>query len=132
MTALIPSSALPQKSKRAPTARDIKARGKREAKRSASPLVSTPTKGLGLKGRNTHRITPFSGLDLNFDSYQGRRASRLPLAFISRAVGAVLRLLGQSRTGNSEEFSLRRSEMSQFLRHRWRSFGARSVDQPKL
>src|SRR5215213_10828354 len=61
MTALIPSSALPQKSKRAPTARDIKARGKREAKRSASPLVSTPTKGLGLKGRNTHRITPFQG-----------------------------------------------------------------------
>src|SRR5215204_4018712 len=34
-----------------------------------------------------------SGLDLNFDLYQGRRASRLPLAFISRAVGAVLRLL---------------------------------------
>jgi len=29
--------------------------------RSASPLVSTPTKGLGLKGRNTHRITPFQG-----------------------------------------------------------------------
>src|SRR5215204_1090162 len=61
--------------KRAPTARDIKARGKREAKRSASPLVSTQRKGLGLKGRN---ISPFSGLDLNFDSLPG--ATRFALA----------------------------------------------------
>src|SRR5215204_1078761 len=68
-------SALPQKSKRAPTARDIKARGKREAKRSASPLVSTQRKGLRLKGRN---ISPFSGLDLNFDSLPG--ATRFALA----------------------------------------------------
>ena len=73
----------------APKARNMKARGKREAKQSASPLVSTLTKGLGLKGRNMHRITPFQGLDLNFDVvYQGRRAPRLPLALIFRAVGA--------------------------------------------
>src|SRR5215213_6586924 len=57
------SLALPEKSKRAPTARDIKARGKREAKRSASPLVSTPTKGLGLKGRNICAVSrPFRAL----------------------------------------------------------------------
>jgi hypothetical protein len=40
----------------------MKARGKREAKRSASPLVAKRAKYQGLKGRNiSHRITPFQG-----------------------------------------------------------------------
>gem|GEM_PF-2685745 len=45
----------------APTARNMKARGKREAKRSASPLVTNCTRYRGLKGRNTQVITPFQG-----------------------------------------------------------------------
>jgi len=50
------------KSIRAPKARNMTARGKREAKRSASPLVKYPKRGQGLKGRNKRRtITPFQG-----------------------------------------------------------------------
>jgi len=44
----------------APKARNMKARGKREAKLSASPLVIQQTKGRGLKGRNTRaEFRPF-------------------------------------------------------------------------
>ena len=57
----------------------MKARGKREAKRSASPLVKSPKPGEGLKGRNRRRlITPFQGWSLVLLCYQGRRA---PLRF---------------------------------------------------
>jgi len=38
---------------KAPKARDMTARGKREAKRNASPLVKESNIGLALKGRNT-------------------------------------------------------------------------------
>ena len=65
---------------KAPTARNIKARGKRVAKRGASPLVIAGPRGL--KGRNMQVFRPFR-------AGQGRRASRLPLAFIFRAFGAT-------------------------------------------
>jgi len=56
--------------------------------RSASPLVKGfPRRAQGLKGRNS--ITPFQGWRAVFlIRYQGRRASRLPLAIIFRAFGA--------------------------------------------
>jgi len=45
---------------KAPTARHIKARGKREAKRSASPLVTWTIQHEGLKGRNKRtQFRPF-------------------------------------------------------------------------
>ena len=46
---------------RAPKARNMKARGKRGAKRNASPLVKRLVGGEGLKGRNFNSITPFQG-----------------------------------------------------------------------
>jgi len=42
----------------------------------------------GLKGRNS--IPPFQGWALISIRYQGRRASRLPLAIVLRAFGAFL------------------------------------------
>src|SRR5215213_7415538 len=81
---LVRRLALPQKSKRAPTARDIKARGKREAKRSASPLGSTPTKGLGLKGRNTDRIRPFRAGSEFYSLPGATRFALAPGFYISR------------------------------------------------
>ena len=59
--------------KTAPTARYIKARGKREARR---PWLVTPKKGQGLKGRNI--IPPFQGLTLFFILLPG--ATRYALA----------------------------------------------------
>jgi len=76
---------------RAPKARNMKARGKREARR---PWSSNQERDQGLKGRNIRRgISPFQGSTHFFDRIQGRRArfaSRLPLAFIFRAFGAAL------------------------------------------
>ncbi len=64
----------------------MKARGKREARR---PGLFNMRRS-GLKGRNTRGITPCQGwVEFRF-VYQGRRASRLPLAFIFRAFGAAL------------------------------------------
>jgi hypothetical protein len=72
---------------RAPKARNMKARGKRKARRPWSKL---PKKVRGLKGRDTAVSRPFrAGALFNF-CHQGRRASRLPLAFIFRAFGAVI------------------------------------------
>ena len=75
--------------KRAPTARYIKAQGKREARR---PGLPTSKRYQGLKGRHNPRaITPFQGWNLLLIATRGdalRFASRLPLAVISRAVGA--------------------------------------------
>jgi hypothetical protein len=64
----------------------MKARGKREARRpwfiqDASFRPEGPKYAGG--------ITPLSGLGAFLFVYQGRRASRLPLAFIFRAFGAV-------------------------------------------
>src|SRR6185503_11440024 len=60
---------------RAPTARYIKAQGKREARR---PGFTTSTRDRGLKGRNTQGISPFQGWNVLIVCYQGRRA---PLRF---------------------------------------------------
>jgi len=76
--------------KRAPTARYIKAQGKREARRPGLPPAR---KTQGLKGRNTQGITPFQGWNIWLSVTRGdalRFASRLPLAVIFRAVGAPL------------------------------------------
>ena len=63
-----------------------------EAERIA-PGHQAHTENQGLKGRNTEAITPFQGWT-RFDCfYQGRRASRLPLAFIFRAFGASILIL---------------------------------------
>jgi len=67
----------------------MKARGKREAKRSASPLVTDNQNVPALKGRNPLHISAFQALISGDRINPGRRASRLPLAFISRAVGAL-------------------------------------------
>src|SRR5678815_2587865 len=67
------------------------ARGKCEAKRSTSPLVNQDhTRSRPERPKYTPAITPFQGCIRFIVSYQGRRASRLPLAFISRAVGAFI------------------------------------------
>ena len=75
---------------RAPKARDTKARGKRGAKRNASPLVAARGRQ-GLKGRNNNGITPFQGskgLTLLPRGDAFRFAPHLPLAFAFRAFGA--------------------------------------------
>ena len=59
----------------APTARYIKAQGKREARR---PGLPTSTRAQGLKDRNTQGITPLQGWNVLLVCYQGRRA---PLRF---------------------------------------------------
>ena len=79
----------------APTARNMTARGKREAERSASPLVADKTNVRALKGRNSLRISAFQALISGARANPGRRASRLPWAFIFRAVGAPFRRLSQ-------------------------------------
>jgi hypothetical protein len=66
----------------------MKARGKREAKRSASSLVRENDLIPALKARNTRDISAFQALFDRAYRNQGRRASRLPLANIFRAVGA--------------------------------------------
>ncbi len=61
--------------------------------RSASPLVKAPKKARrGLKGRNNYPALFRAGLLILIFGYQRRRASRLPLAIISRAVGAAIYL----------------------------------------
>src|ERR1700741_5249315 len=83
----------------------MKARGKREAKRSESPLVGTKRAGRGLKGRNNATVLRPFRAGPNFDSLPGAtRSASLracpwlsysaplalsPLAFIFRAFGAV-------------------------------------------
>jgi hypothetical protein len=63
------------------------ARGKREARR---PWLGTQKRDEGLKGRNNRAVLrPFRAERKSLIRYQGRRASRLPLAIIFRAVGAV-------------------------------------------
>ena len=78
---------------KAPKARNMTARGKCDAKRRASPLVTKIKICLALKGRDT---TTFyfgpsgHGLALEYLTRGDARrfASRLPLAFIFRACGA--------------------------------------------
>ena len=74
----------------APKARNIKARGKRVAKRSASPLVNDKK---ARRRPDRPKYSPpyyalFMAPSLFYDTIHGRRASRLRLAFIFRAVGA--------------------------------------------
>ncbi len=66
------------------------ARGKRRAERGASPLGPRVNNREALKERNNSEdISHFQcSLQLVSDN-QGRRASRLPLAIIFRAVGAA-------------------------------------------
>ena len=57
----------------------MKARGKREAKRTRRPWLRDPKRGQGLKGRNNAaRITPFQGSNGCCCIIQGRR---VPLRF---------------------------------------------------
>jgi hypothetical protein len=76
----------------APKARNMKARGKREAKRARRLWLNTTKHDQGLKGRNRcDRITPLRGWSLVDSFTRGdafRFASRLPLAFIFRGFGA--------------------------------------------
>ena len=70
----------------------MKARGKREAERSASPLVRDKQSGPALKARNTHDISAFQAYLLVHITTRGdvpRVARHLPLAFIFRAFGAL-------------------------------------------
>src|ERR1043165_3243948 len=72
----------------------MKARGKRVAKRSASPLVNVSKLRRALKGRNTAALfRPFRPCPRMRNIPRGdalRFAMRLPLAFIFRAFGAFL------------------------------------------
>ena len=61
----------------------MKARGKREARR---PWVTTRIRA---KACRAEISTPFQGYGHFHFHNQGRRASRLPLAFIFRAFGAI-------------------------------------------
>ena len=63
------------------------ARGKREAR---PPLVTDNQNVPALKGRNSLRISAFQASIWGARGNPGRRASRLPWAFIYRAVGALL------------------------------------------
>src|SRR4029078_5045581 len=70
-------------------------RGKRERSEARRPWLEYKKHGRGLKGRNRRRrITPFQGWVRFLISYEGRRASRLPLAIIFRAFVAKNRALG--------------------------------------
>jgi len=75
---------------RAPKARNMKARGQA---RSASPLGNKLKTPVALKGRNTRDISAFQALSTRGIATRGdalRFASRLPLAFIFRAFGALI------------------------------------------
>jgi len=78
----------------APTARNMTARGKCEAKRSTSPLGYKSIKDMRPEGP---KYSALSGLDGGRDAVTRgdvlRFASHLPLAFISRAVGALFRAI---------------------------------------
>jgi len=81
----------------APKARNMKARGKREAKRSASPLDCDKFEEVRPeRPEYPTGITPFQGytefLMMKPRGDALRFALRLPLAFISRAFGALHRL----------------------------------------
>ena len=70
----------------APKARNMIARGKREAR---PPWKIIKKVGQGLKGRNNERrIAPLQGWVLIQKFLPGRRAPHLPLAIIFRAFGA--------------------------------------------
>ena len=78
----------------------MKARGKREAKRSASPLEESDNHISPERAASVAYFGP-SGLNLDYDSTRGDAlhfASRLPLAFIFRAFGARLLTFEQSPT----------------------------------
>src|SRR6185503_2165654 len=64
----------------------MKARGKREARR---PWSQNPERLRPERPKYTDQFRPFRAGMFFLSFYQGRRASRLPLAFISRAVGAL-------------------------------------------
>jgi len=81
------------KTSAAPKARNMKARGKREAQRNASPLVTKNKFERSTESAKYHgSYFALSELHDHYALYQGRRASRcsaLPLmAFIFRAFGA--------------------------------------------
>ena len=71
----------------APKARNMIARGKREARR---PWTNFPKKQTSPERAELRRlfITAFQAFNRYFYMDQGRRASRLPLAIIFRAFGA--------------------------------------------
>jgi hypothetical protein len=74
----------------APKAGNMKARGKRRAERGASPLDPCVNDHEALKERNNRDDISHCQCSLqSIPSNQGRRASRLPLATIVRAVGAA-------------------------------------------
>src|SRR6185503_11508697 len=85
--------ALPQKSRRSANGAEYESQGQA---RSASPLVTDNQNVPALKGRNSLRISAFQALISGARCNPERRASRLPWAFICRAVGAPVRLLRQS------------------------------------
>ena len=67
--------------------------GKREARR---PWITESKGSVALKGRNTCDISAFQASSARAYRNQGRRASRLPLAIIFRAVGALVGLFVHS------------------------------------
>ena len=77
----------------APKARNMKARGKREAKRARRPWIIPIICDAALKGR--HKYFGLSGLDASLIIVPRgdvlRFASHLPLALIFRAFGAEVR-----------------------------------------
>jgi hypothetical protein len=79
-----------RRGRKAPKARNMRARGKRRAERGASPLGLYRNNREALKERNNNDdISHFQcSLQLILTN-QGRRASRLPLAIIFRAFGAA-------------------------------------------
>src|SRR4051794_1100032 len=79
---------------RAPTARNMIATGKREAQRSASPLVCNTSQLMRPEGPKYHAPSGLRGIfDLLTRGDARRFASRLPLAVISRAFGASFEFL---------------------------------------
>jgi len=70
----------------APKARNMIARGKREARR---PWLTTALRSRPERPKYNTQFRPFRARTVSWIAYQGRRASRLPLAIIFRAVGAA-------------------------------------------
>ena len=107
----------------APKARNMKARGKREAKRSASPLDSQIIFEESTESAKYHcwLLRSFQSFTVLMFIIQGRRArfaSHLPLAFIFRAFGAArtdFRRLRQSQPHRSS-YTKRTRSGREFIR----------------
>ena len=83
-------AALPQKSERSANGAEYESQGQARSEAERVAPGNRQSNVPALKGRNSLRISAFQASISGARGKPGRRASRLPWAFIFRAVGALL------------------------------------------